>query len=346
MKYGIVFQLCLFWGIFSGANAQIVATGTAHPLSDVSQYSVEDFEIHANQIIRLEFYGTFKSYVLSLLTMEGKVQSTLVLQKIRQVEKLHRSCDGIIYLLTASRAYPLRVTEDTLALEDFLPIANFNRFIKPCQIAEGEQVYYLFEAANGLKKIVQKYQVETESLETLRVISNEQQVDTYESDIATITEGQNSGEFSSKKAHCSQEIGRLQAEGDFLSNVFYKLEDPVCLYPCHQGLAIFNHPQRSIEIYAQEQLKYTLPISYPSNKNWLKEISHDPQSHQFYTFFKQEDGILVQHISLATGQLKTITTISADALQLKKIKIFNGSLFLLKENPKQGHRKELLRRTL
>ncbi|MFT5800568.1 MAG: hypothetical protein ACI956_000372 [Nonlabens sp.] len=313
-------------------------------LSTVEKYSVQDFEIIGKYILRLEYHGSFKGQVVSLLDLEGNSLDALSLKKNKErFNACYKSCNNLVYLTNGTNAQPIEVHAEQLSFGSAITIDTFERFIEPCKAIVNNDIYYLLESVNGMRRDIRKYNIEDHTMMAIRTIADAQQIDNYRSDLGLIRRGQRSSNNNAKDITPaeSRRIRRLQASANFRSEVFYKPNFPVFLFVENQELLIFNHLESKIEVYQKGEWKKEIKIDYPADKNWLKQVVFDTTRKKVYVLLKNPKGILLKELNTKNGNLQTIDLIPTLFYQLGKVRVSDGELFYIKTG--EGSTRELIK---
>ncbi len=304
-------------------------------ISDVEKYSVLDFAIADDQVFRLEYHGSFKKYVLSVTDIFGEENHSLKLGAIKNVESLYKSCDELLYLVSASHAYPLRHEDKELSLGTKIRIDTFDRFIRPCQVKIGTALYYVNKKHNGLMSIITKYDFARLVKTRLRVIANENQLENYQTDINLIAESQGISNIAHTGDDCDNErIRDIQENGDFLFTVFYKPEYPIYICKQQERLILLNHMEQKIEHFQEGEadLESEVKADYVLDKKWLKKIIIDSKTEKVYGVFDLKKGIGIKEINTTTGETQLVSILETATQNHETIKIQEGRIFYLKED--------------
>ncbi len=303
-----------------------------HSISDVEKYSVLDFEIAGDQIFRLEYHGSFKKYVLSLTDVFGTEKNVLKLSEVKYVEGLFKSCDDLVYLLSATHAYPLNSEENQLSLGKKINLDDFNHFIRPCELIIGTAFYYVNKRYNGLMSIITRYDFTKGEKYELKVIANEEQMEHYQSDVQTIIESQEITNIAHIGDDCDNDrVRNIQEAGDFLLNVFYQPEYPIYIGRQEEKMVLLNHIEQKIEHYQEDDFLSEVKVDYVLNKKWLKRVIIDSKTEKFYGIFDLKKGIGIKEINPRTGETQLLSILETTTQNYKTIKVFDGQVFYLRE---------------
>lgn len=313
------------------------------PLSDTEQYSLLDFEIVANHILRLEYHGTFQDRVLSLTDLDGVALANLPLQKMPSIKELYKSCIDVIYALSKYEAYPIAITGRQIHIETPIPMDTFQAFIRPCKVRNAAELYFIYEDLNGLRRTISSYNVQTTEKRQLRQISNKQVIENYKRDNQLIQKGQRIGNITTNDIGENRRIRNLQEESDFLSQVFYKPEFPVYLFEKKGRILLFNHPEKKLEIYHQQKLQHTVSLDYVEDKTWLKALLYDEPKQNIYGLFSTKNGTRIKSIDVLTGFAVSVGELEVDNYQIEKAIIHNKQIYYLKSERLNGQNRGLLK---
>lgn len=315
-------------------------------LSDVNQYSVKDFAVVGDKVYRLEYHGSFKKDILSIINLAGKLERSIKLEKMKKVERLFKSCSNTIYLLSSAHAYPIENTAKEIAIRKPMTREAFDQYIIPCQMKQGQDLYYVDQRYNGLMSIVTKFDQQKEEYQTLRIISNQAQLENYQSDMGFIAQSESMSTVHSNKACDSERLSRLQAEGDFLVTTFYKPEFPN--YICQQAgrLVIVNHTEKKMEVYENGQLQTEVELTYVLDETWLKQLLIDQKTEKIYGLFDVKEGMGIKEIDVATGAAHLVSVVDTDGQNGGGIQIYDDQVYYLQRESATGHALELLKQSL
>ncbi len=316
-------------------------------ISDVEKYSVRDFAILGDQVFRLEYHGVFKKCILSVTDVLGKEKSSLKLREIKKVKRLYKSCDQLLYLLSASHAYPLRNNENELSLGPKIQIDTFNRFIQTCKLKIDETYYYVNKRHNGLTSVISKYDITKKENTQLKIIANKQQVQGYEADRGLIELSQYITNIDQAEGVTTNtNVRDIQEEGDFLLQVFYKPEYPVYICQQEEKLIFLNHIEQKIEHYQEEDLELEVKADYVLDENWMKKVVIDPKTEKIYGVFDFRKGLGIKEINTKTGETKLVGIIETATQNYETIQIQEGLIFYLKEDQTNGAIMELVQQRI
>lgn len=301
-------------------------------ISNVDQYSITDFEILHKKIYRLEYHGTFKKYTLSVTNLLGEIEASIKLSHIKRIQSLYKSCNDIIYVLSTNNAYAISANTYTLETISKIPIDTFNQFLKPCKLRVGNKLYYINKQYNGLLSKVTMYNTDTEEYRTIRIISNQKQLENYKEDVGFIAKSQSIGNIRTNDIAENERIRNIQEDGDFLLTIFYKPKYPIYISTKKEKLVLLNHIEKRIEIYNKDILESEIAIDYVLAPNWLKKVKTDQITGKIYTIFDLKKGIGIKEINLENGTTKLVGTLDTAIQNYNHIEISNGHIFYLKKN--------------
>ncbi len=303
-------------------------------LSEIEKYSIKDFEIVKDKIYSLDYHGSFKKYVLTASDIEGNAKQSLKLNQLKPIEQFHKSCDGILYLLSGDGAYPINNDNEQLALGSKVPKTTFEQFILPCKLKNGNKLYYINEEFNGLKQIISTYRIKEKTNRVIRVIANEELIYAYKEDQALMGQGGNSIRINNIETN--RAMRNREHEAVFLKKILYKPEFPLYITKQNGKVVLLNHIEGKIELYQNNWLLHEIDITYMEDKQWLKSILIDEKTEKIYGIFKLKKGIGIKEINIESGQTKLVSIIDVALQNLKTIRIFDGHVFYLKKNVPNG----------
>lgn len=311
-------------------------------ITDKKTYSTVDFLVYEEYLFLLNYYGIQKGYQLEVTKFDGTPISSYPLKnKYKKPEKLHLSCQNTLYLVCYNEVYEYFFDKDWY----FFPAISFQLFdtyVSPCFGANEQFVYYEFTKYNDLFKGFQSYHKKNKSEKQIRVIYDSNQLNNFFEEKGKIrfVEKMEAGMFLTMEpwdmaeeiSNYSNTLSRhLQAEVDFLKNVFFKLKFPIPAFQINDKIHIFNHIENTIEHYDDYgNPKGKTPINYPNLQRWSKKVVLDKVRQNFYTFIENKQDYTLCQISLKDGQLHPITTI--ELAHFEKTIIHNGILFVLESD--------------
>ena len=299
------------------------------PLSDGDEYVVVDFALTGERMVVLEYYGVFKGYQLTLIDEWGRRQGVVALGHTVKGEKsLYKSCQGNVFLLVQEKAIRLQHDGHLLTIADTIHQTVFDKLVRPCVAANEEYTYYEFEFVNGLVREYRWHDKASLQSGVFRVVASEDQLANFSGDMGLMYRGSTISNIGDISADENFRIRRLQAERDFLVNVFYKPELPVFLWSVGDRLWLFNHPQGYLEQYDWEgQFEDRRPIDYGQERRWRKELYHDEQTGAFYLAFHHPDGIRWERLDPSTGERQPAGVLPA--AQPERLQLSGGIVYFL-----------------
>lgn len=311
-------------------------------LSSLKECSISDFEIHGDHIYKLEYHGSFKKNVISISNLAGELITTVAFEKRKQFQELHKCCTGVVYALTNNNAYPIKIIGEEASFAAATPLETFNHYIRPCKLYIEKEAYHLGKKQNGLVDVLSRYNSADSSFEIIKTISDKTQVEHYESDLSMIRESQSISTITTTKVRENEKIRRLQAEGDFLSKVFYKPEFPIFIFDHKNQVVLLNHIENKIETFENKEVANEVTTHYVSDPRWLKNIAIDAENEKAYGLFNFKKGIAVKEINIETGETAFVALLDIPISDHRQIKIANNVIYFLKEIPSSNSAKILL----
>jgi len=313
-------------------------------LSKPKKYSLIDFQFFDENIIRLELSGA-KDYRLSISNLEGNIIHVLGIKKIKGIERLYKSCNENHYLIGSKNAFLILYDSTSLQLGNLVKIDTFLSFIEVCKLRIANDLFYVNESHNGLKKNISAYNLVSEKLTNVKSIFNPKQLQNYMNDLGLIEESQLISNITTNSTAENNRIRNIQEDGDFYLKVFYKPEFPIYLSRVENTLLLFNHIDGRLEKYRSDRTNYEhIELEYVKNNKWLKKIITDEISQKHYTLFNHKKGIAVHLIDIETGNTELKTVIESKIIDYNKIKVHSGYLYFLSiHNTVYNSNKELIR---
>ena len=319
----------------------VVSTVTSKPISDRETYSVVDFEVMDDRIVRLEYHGVFKKYQLALVDLNGMYLHLLPLKGYRFIEGLYQSCHNNSFLLTEKIAYQLSLEGDEIKIESEHKKKVFNAYVKACHTANDQYSYYVFERMNGLEKLLERYDNTTGETITFHVVAEADRINNMMEDINWIVYGKKSINVGDINDLENDYIRNAQAESDFLSRVFYRPDLPIYLYSVEQDLVLFNHTQGKIEYFDQEgNWEHVREIDYQKDKSWEKQLIFDQTGKMVYGLFDHRKGFILKQIDPYSGQITLSGLI--EEVYIEKIQIVDEVAYYIAK-PITGGNKGMLK---
>ncbi len=318
----------------------------ATPLSEATKYSLLDFELLDNHILRLEYHGSFQKRVLSLTDLDGVVQHKLTLKHLKGINGLYKSCIDMFYLLGRYAVHPIVIQDTKLSLQKPMALDTFQAFIAPCKVQEKDELYFVYEDLNGLRRTITAYDVTSKNRTEIRQIANLKMVQSYMSDMGLIQQGQTISNIRTNDPAESRRIRRLQAGSDFLSEVFYKPEMPVYIFKKKGHLLLFNHPEKKVEIYRAHQLQGEAMLDYVEDNTWQKQLLYDAYTARIYGLFKTKNATLIKEINVMTGETTPVATLAIESYRIQKARIHNRQIYYLQSERMAGQNQVLMRQAI
>ncbi len=299
-------------------------------ISNAKEYSILDFEVFDESILRLELHGA-RSYVLTLTDLDGNKKATTKLEKIKRIDRLFTSCNDNLYLVCSNYAFQIFSSEVEIDLGPQIPIDTFNNFIETCKLRLGNKLYYQVDLHNGLQKNISSYDLLSQEHNLFIIISNQTQLHNYLDDLSLINQSQTITNISTNDIGENERIRNLQENGDFYLTVFYKPEFPIYLSNSNEQILLFNHIEGKLQKYNIDDDKLAeIEIEYMNDEKWLKLIIIDQSSNAHYAICNHKKGLALKEIDLDSGSAELVAIIESNNVQYKNMKIHNGYLFYLK----------------
>jgi len=315
----------------------------AESMSEINKYSIAAFEIIKDQIFRLEYHGSFKKYRLSCVNLNGQEQGALKLKKIKRIEGLHKSCTDHLYLLSETYAYLISSQESGLAITSKIRIDTFNLFIKPCKLQYGRSLFYLTERTNGLINKIFRYDVDQHEMKPFKTIKYKELLDNYLWELELMQKAKSIGNGQTNDVNENRRIRNLQSTGDFLENIFYKPRYPNYISKRDTQVILFNHFEKKIESYGDHGLATEVEAPYIKDSDWLKIILSDQATEKIYGLFSLEGKIGVKEIDTQNGSAQLVGIVDATRQNKNNLRIYNGSVYYLREDAPIGGSRGLMR---
>ncbi len=106
---------------------------------------------------------------------------------------------------------------------------------------------------------------------------------------------------------------------------------------------LFNHPEKKLEIYHQQQLQHTANLDYVEDKTWIKQLLYDASQQTIYGLFSTRDGTRIKIIDAITGLATSIGEVEIATYQIEKAIIHNQHLYYLQSERLNGQNKGLMK---
>lgn len=290
-------------------------------------YSVIDYEFFDNYILLLVYRGIRKRYSVILINELGEELAEEPLGQ-RVPVGFYKGCLGAVYFLTGDMARQVYVQNEQIYFYKPVDLSTFERAAYPCVLSANNYVYFQNYFVKG--QVVQYHRIHKDSTngekENFALVVDEQRAVMAEAEADFQKMVSDIEQFQAQPMG----IGERMSNAGFVSRVVF---EPlyVPMFQFNDTLIIFNHRMNQIEYYqTPETIFKTVPITYPQDKKWIKEIIKDAETQAFYTLFNTRWGYTVQRIDVQTGA--TTDLIELERAFVNNIKIKGGFLYFLQND--------------
>ncbi|MEL6636251.1 MAG: carboxypeptidase-like regulatory domain-containing protein [Bacteroidota bacterium] len=323
--------LLIFMEAMATDLEEVVVAGrqAPQPLSTTEECSVLDFAVLGETLLRLEYHGSFKPYRLALIDADGTLLGELWLRKMRAVERLHRGCNNDWYLVASASIHALDFSEGQLRLGQRLAFDTFDQLIQPCRLHHQRQLYYLFPRSNGLQQVLRTYDLDSQQVRTLRIVGDNEQLANYRADQAYIRRSARINSMRTNDYNVNRAQRRLQADSEFLSRVFYRPEFPLTLMAQGEDILLFNHPEQQLECYRAGEWQHSVPLAYPAEARWSKQVVVDWVEEEAYALFEDDGRVLLRRVNPRTGSTLLTADVLLEGRKFVKLRVVDGVLYYL-----------------
>lgn len=312
-------------------------------ISNVDKYSIIDFEVVNESILRLELRGA-NTYMLTMTDLSGKENANLKLEKNKRVERLFKSCTDNLFLVCSNYAIQLFVSESGIDLGQSIKIDTFNDFIETCKLRIRNKVYYQMELHNGLQQDISSYDLESKKVNLFKSIANQTQLKHYFEDSGIIKSSQIASNITTNNVSENKRIRKLQQNGDFYLTVLHKPEFPIYLGETDGYMVLFNHIEGKLQKYdINDLIQSETLINYTIEEDWLKIILLDQVTKKAFAVYNHDKGLAIKEIDLQSGATDLKAIINAKYIQYQNMIMHNGFLFYLKKENKIAINQELMK---
>jgi hypothetical protein len=308
----------------------VSAEAIVTPITDAKEYSVIDFIIIGEKILTLEYHGSFENYRMTVFDLNGNPQYVTILNDVKLIEGLHKSCNKNPFLVTEYMAFELKLHTDSLTVVAAHEKDIFENYVRSCKVVEGDMAYYIFDQANTMVRIVKAFNIKTQQDKRLQTVADPNQIRQAFGDLNKIVKGATVNSIMYQKPVDNQTARRMQAESDFLRVIYYKAEFPVHMFAQGGRVLLLNHPQKQMNVYKNGEQVDQKPLAYVEEHQWTKRMVYDEIREEIYAIFDTAKGYNLQRVDTETGTCKTAYWIDSD-VHLEKLVIRDGVLFYLQK---------------
>lgn len=301
--------------------------------------TVVDYALRGDQVFVLAWEKAQEKP--SLLVLDRQTDSLQQHYRLPfYVESLFTDCLANVHLLTATQAYQLNSETDSLRFEPPHAREAFEQFILPCATATTQKIYFRKNINQGVVVSyfsVDRLTAETNRLQTvadeivLTMQSNERRFQFFRAGAGDPSMSMNRGPWSAGVN--TSFAKKVMFEAPYVP--LLKIGGQVCL---------FDHANGKLELYQNDSLTRTLPITYQLQKDFAREILVDAPEQKAYALFRKHGLAELKLLNLATGVTETTYRLSNPFAE--KISVQNGQVYFLYKEPKQNSRQFLYKAPL
>ncbi|MEM8908126.1 MAG: hypothetical protein AAGD05_09800, partial [Bacteroidota bacterium] len=254
--------------------------------------------------------------------------------------RLFKNCIGELHLITAFKAFDLRVDQSGIHLQNGIWLSDFGELVNPCVLATDNFVYFSQYYYQGQALKYHTRAIGSEAVvHQLPLIQDDPNICLLIEDAGLRLP--HSGDLW--EVNVSQELVQLR-EMDYrirgALRMFYpKIYAPI--YGKDSLIFVFNHPESRLQYFKETgEALLEIPIDYHHSKKWKKQVLVDEITGKAYTSFHTRWGERICPIHVEDGTLGP--GVELDRAFVQKQKIRAGNLYFLYHNPYNGDRNRQL----
>lgn len=323
----------------------ISASSMVDTISNQKEYSVTAYELIQDYIFWIENHGLNKRK-LSFKNLSSEIENSIWLKDIKNIEALEKSCNQRMHLVCKNFSYEILIINDKLIIGEKTTIQDYYEYIQPCVLRSGQNLYYQRTKYNGLQTSYVRYNIDEQSLNVFRTISETELINGYAADFNIIKNSEIVNNITVTTQDENTKVRDLQEKGDFLKEVFYKPVVSNFIYEVDQKIIILNHIENKIEFYESNNLEKAIDIKYNTTEKWLKHVILDQETKVVYTLFKSPKGIELRRISLQNGNSEFVCYLDTDFPNFETVKVHKDVAYFLGDKNVERSTKLLMSKPL
>jgi len=304
-------------------TVEIVARQKLKAIND-QMYFPHNFVIWKDYAFLLSKRGTFGNFQIEVFDAYGKLFKTHQLD-LGRIDDIKVNCLDKLFIGNKTHNINLDYTEGQFVPLNKMLNSDYETLFSNCLCQDNASLFYEFKIKNGLIKRYVKANKKTGASALVKEIKEEKRLENYQQDLALIQKGNTISNMGDIDACENKRIRRIQSQGDFMEQVFYKNYTENYFFVLNNQLILFNHEERKIEFFGEKN-EFT-PMLFAEEKNYIGLILVDKTTQKVHAAFNAPKGIALKEVNLKTGLTETEHLL--DLTNFEKIKIQNDIAFVL-----------------
>ncbi len=304
-------------------TVEILARQKLKAINDKT-YFPHNFVLWNNYAFLLSKRGTFGNFQIEVFDEQGNLFKTHQLD-LGRIDDIKVNCLDKLYI--GNKTHNINLA---YASGQFVPLSqmlnsDYKILFEDCICQNESSLIYEIKLYNGLVKKYVKANKKTGESALFKEIKEEQRLENYKQDIALINESQVINNMGDIDVGENERIRKIQSQGDFMEQVFYKNFADNYLFSLDDQFVLFNHEERKIEFFGEEE--YFIPMEFAENKSYMGLVLLDKTSKKLHAAFNVPKGIALKEINLNTGQTEQEHFL--EVAHFEKMQIQNDIVFVL-----------------
>jgi len=304
-------------------TVEIVARQKLKAINDQT-YFPHNFVIWKDYAFLLSKKGTFGNFQIEVFDASGKLYKTHQLN-LGRIDDIKVNCLDKFFISNKTHNINLDYTSGQFVPLNKMLNSDYETLFEHCVCQDEKNLFYEIKSANGLVKKYVKADKTTGNSTLFKEIREEKRLENYKRDLSLIQEGNSISNMGDIDVGENERIRKIQSQGDFLEQVFYKNFTDNYFFTLNDQLVLFNHEERKIEVFGEESA--FVPMTFVGDKDYIGLILFDKIKQKFYAAFNIPKGIELREVNLKTGQAER--NYFLDVAFFEKIKVQNDIAFVL-----------------
>lgn len=302
---------------------EIIARQKLKAIND-KKYSPHNFVLWNNYAFLLSKRGTFGNFQIEVFDEQGNLFKTHQLD-LGRIDDIKVNCLDKLYIGNKTHNINLDYSSGQFVPLSQMLNSDYDSFFENCICQDEQSLIYEFKLQNGLVKKYVKADKRTGDSALFKEIKEEQRLANYKQDVALINEAHTVSNMGDIDVCENERVRRVQAQGDFMEQVFYKNFAENYLFTLDEQFVLFNHEERKIEFFGEED--HFIPMDFASDKSYMGLVLLDKTTQKIHAAFHVPKGIALKEVNLTTGQAGKEHFL--EVAHFEKIKIQSDVAFVL-----------------
>lgn len=358
MRFVFIFIAAFFIAASAGAQEKLSIFKTHDTLQEVTIHSqsvqrvlksareyVVDYDFVDGYILVASYSGSSrKNFKLFLLTKLGDTAAILHLPE--QVVKLFKGTNDHLYCITDRAMYPLETDSGRLHITMAYDLSIYNS-MRNCLFSINDQYYYKISDWFNFSLKCVRYLLKDSGKATPIFESNDEQARTATwKTIQTVQTLKILAKVAADSGNMQRAI-ELGYQGDELAgrtvvmngNAYRYLDRP--LFADVDKIRLFDFRKKQIESYDPDgNLLESIPLHLSFTNVQRLEVLKDPVTNEYYLHRSDNmEAQTIARINMQTGEIRTAIPIEKPFIS--KLKVFDGEIYYLYQNPKEPGTQQL-----